>query len=185
MRGHGVILAAGAIGALLLAGEVALARGALALRAEVAERLDHCKDDEIIAVERLRVCSELAEDTELPAEVRAEAMVNRGMVLLDEGEIAKAMADFDAAIVQNPLDPVAHAYRGEVFKVHGQLAQALAAYDVAISLDTNSADLFANRGDLHRQLGERDKARADFEAALKIEGEHDTAMAGLAELNRK
>jgi tetratricopeptide (TPR) repeat protein len=124
-------------------------------------------------------------NTQLPPAVRAEALVNRGIVLLDDGRPALAMADFEAAIVLNPSDPLAHAYRGEVFKARKQPADALAAYDIAIRLDGNSADLFANRGELHRELGAFDKARADFEAALKIERDHDTAIAGLKALVKK
>jgi Tfp pilus assembly protein PilF len=155
------------------------------LPADVAELLDHCKDDEIYNDERRRVCSELIEDTQVPPEVRAEALVNRGIVLLGDGETNEAMADIEAAIVLNPLDPVAHAYRGEVFKARGHLEQALSAYDTAVSLDGNSADLFANRGDIQLQLGATDKAKSDFEAALKIEREHDIAIAGLEALARK
>jgi tetratricopeptide (TPR) repeat protein len=157
----------------------------LALPNDVETLLGDCKDDEIISAERQLLCSELVGNTQLPPAVRAEALVHRGIVLLDDGHANLAMADFEAAIVLNPADPVAHAYRGEVFKTRGQLAEALAAYDTAIALDENSADLFANRGDLHRQLGARDKARADFEAALKIENDHRTAIAGLKALTKK
>ena len=160
-------------------------KGSLALPNDVAALLDDCKDDEIIAAERQSLCSELIGNTQLPAAVRAEALVNRGIVLLDDGHLNLAMADFEAAIVLNPGDPVAHAYRGEVFKARGQLTDALVAYDTAIELDRNSADLFANRGDIHRLLGARDKAHADFEAALKIERDHHTAIAGLKALAKK
>ncbi len=152
---------------------------------EVAALLDDCKDDEIKAVERQHICTELVGNTLLPAAIRAEALVYRGIVLLDDGHVNLAMADFEASIVLNPHDPMAHAYRGEVFKARGQLKNALAAYDTAISFDGNSADLFANRGDLHRQLGAPAKAKADFQAALKIERQHDIAIAGLQALSKK
>ncbi len=152
---------------------------------DVAALLDDCKDDEIKAAERQYICTELVGNTQLPPAVRAEALVYRGIVLLDDGHVNLAMTDFEAAIVLNPRDPVAHAYRGEVFKARGQLKEALAAYDTAISFDGNSADLFANRGDLHRQLGAPAKAKADFQAALKIEREHDIAIAGLQALSKK
>ena len=160
-------------------------KDALSLPNDLAALLDDCKDDEIKGAERQHICSELVGNTQLPPAVRAEALVNRGIVLLDDGHVNLAMVDFDAAILLNPHDPVAHAYRGEVFKTRGQLKEALAAYDTAISFDDKSADLFANRGELHRQLGAPAKAKADFEAALKIEREHDIAIAGLQALSKK
>jgi tetratricopeptide (TPR) repeat protein len=160
-------------------------KDAISIPNDVAALLDDCKDDEINSAERQSVCTDLIGNTQLPPAVRAEALVNRGIVLLDDGHANLAMADFDAAILLNPHEPVAHAYRGEVYKARGQLQEALAAYDTAISFDDKSADLFANRGDLHRQLGAPDKAKADFEAALKIEREHDIAIAGLQALSKK
>lgn len=165
--------------------ETVASKDAGSLPNDVAVVLDDCKDDEIIGIERQNLCSELIGNTQLPPAVRAEALVNRGIVLFDDGHLSLAMADFEAAIVLNPHDPLAQAYRGEVLKARGQLTDALSAYDTAISLDGNSADLFANRGDLHRQLGAPDKARDDFEAALKIERKHDTAIAGLKAIAKK
>jgi tetratricopeptide (TPR) repeat protein len=167
---------------VLLVAAVASPRGAIAMPSTVDELLDHCRDDEIYNDERQRVCSTLIGNDHLSAEVRAEALVHRGTVLLAEGRADLAMADFEAAIVLNPRDPVAYAYRGEVHKVSGQLEKARAEYDLAISLDRASADLFVNRGEIHRQLGALDKARADFETALKIEPDHYVARNNLKAL---
>lgn len=176
--------AAGALGALLLVAAVASPRGAIAMPSSVDELLDHCRDDEIYNDERQRVCSTLIGYDHLSAEVRAEALVHRGTVLLAEGRADLAMSDFEAAIVLNPRDPVAYAYRGEVHKASGQLEKARAEYDLAISLDRASADLFVNRGEIHHQLGARDKARADFETALKIEPDHYVARKNLKALSK-
>ena len=197
MRNWQVRATAGTFAALLMisgsvlgmaqaaAPDAVASKDTLTLPNDVAALLDDCKDDEIIAAERQILCTELIGNTQLAPSVRAEALVYRGIVLLDDGHVNLAMADFEAAVVLNPSDPMAHAYRGEVFKVRNQPVDALAAYDTAVSLDGDSADLFANRGELHHQLGARDKARADFEAALKIERDHRTAIAGLKALTRK
>jgi tetratricopeptide (TPR) repeat protein len=197
MRDWKTGMTAGTLAALLLisgpvhspaqgaAPEAVASKDSVSLPNDVAALLDDCKDDEIKGAERQHICTELVGNTQLPAAVRAEALVYRGIGLLDDGHVNLAMADFEAAIVLNPHDPVAHAYRGEVFKARGQLKDALAAYDTAISFDGNSADLFANRGDLHRQLGAPAKAKADFQAALKIEREHGVAIAGLQALSKK
>ncbi len=184
MRGPRVAIAAGAFGVLLSISPATVTRGAIAMPSSVAEILDDCKDDEIFNEERRRVCSELIDDVQLPAEVRAEALVNRGIVLLSEREPDRAMADFEAAIALNPRGAVAYAYRGEVHKAKGRLENARAEYDIAISLDGGSADLFVNRGEIHRQLGARDKARSDFETALRIEPDHYVARDNLKSLSR-
>lgn len=184
MRSLKVSMAAGAMGTLLLVSAVALPSGAIAMPANIDELLDHCKDDEIYNDERQRVCSVLIEDGQLSTEMRAEALVHRGAVLLAEGRADLAMADFEAAVVLNPRNPVAYAYRGEAHKASGQLEKARAEYDTAISIDSVSADLFVNRGEIHLQLGARDKARADFETAIKIEPDHYVARNSLKALSK-
>jgi tetratricopeptide (TPR) repeat protein len=179
-----VAIAAGALGVLLSVSPATVTRGAIAMPSSVAEILDDCKDDEIYSAERQRLCSELIDDSQLPAEVRAEALVNRGIVLLSERETDRALADFEAAIALNPRDAIAHAYRGEVHKAKGQFEKARSEYDIAISLDGASADLFVNRGEIHRQLGARDKAKSDFETALRIEPDHYVARDSLKSLSK-
>ena len=184
MRSLKLSMAARAISTLLAVSAVALPTGAIAMPASVDELLDHCRDDEIYNDERQRVCSSIIEDGQLSTELRAEALVHRGAVLLAEGRADLAMADFEAAVVLDPRNPVAYAYRGEAHKASGQLEKARAEYDIAISIDSVSADLFVNRGEIHLQLGARDKARADFETALKIEPDHYVARDNLRALSK-
>lgn len=152
---------------------------------DVADRLADCQDDEVENDERHAICSAIIDDVSQPEDLRAEALVNRGIVYLDEQKAEQALADFEQAVTFNPSYPSAHAYRGEAFKALGQLDKALVSYDTAVSLDDASADLYAYRGTVHLKMGAPDKARADFEAALKIESNHDIATAAMEELNKK
>ncbi|MEO8651269.1 MAG: tetratricopeptide repeat protein, partial [Hyphomicrobiaceae bacterium] len=127
----------------------------------------------------------IIDDVSLPEDLRAEALVNRGIVYLEDDKPDLALADFEQAIAFNPSYPVAHAYRGEAHKAKGQFAEALSDYDTAISLDVASADLFAYRGEIHRRMGTLDMARADYEAAIRLQREHDIAVAGLKALGGK
>jgi tetratricopeptide (TPR) repeat protein len=184
MRRQALAVAAGVI-CVLLAGAVMPPGGARASAEDVMEKLADCQDDEIDNEERAHLCTRLIEDTSLSEELRAEALVNRGIVHLEEDRLEAAIADFEQAIAFNPSYPAAHAYRGETHKAMGKLDKALADYDTAISLFTESADLYANRGDIHRLMGSFDKARGDFEAALKLEQGHEPASAGLKVLPEK
>jgi tetratricopeptide (TPR) repeat protein len=169
----------------LLAGSVVAPGTARAAADDISERLGDCQDDEIDNDERALICTRIIDDSGLPEDLRAEALLNRGIVHLEEDRLDLAMADFEQAIAFNPTYPAAHAYRGEVHKARGQLAEALADYDRAISFFDESADLFANRGEIHRLLGTADKAKADYEAAIRLERTHDVAVLGMKALARK
>ena len=185
MRRLGLAVAAGALCALL-ASSAMPPTGAHASSDDIVEMLGDCQDDEIVSDERAAICSRIINDTTLPEEIRAEALLNRGIVYLDDNNSTLALADFEQAIALNPEYPSAHAYRGEAHKALDKLDQALADYDTAVALDkAQSADIVALRGDVHRRMGNLDKAKADYEAALKLEAEHDIATAGMKALALK
>jgi tetratricopeptide (TPR) repeat protein len=169
----------------LLAGTVVPPDGARATADDVSERLGDCQDDEIDNDERAQICTRIIDDVSLPEDLRAEALVNRGIVHLDERKPTLALADFEQAIAFNPGYPAAHAYRGEAHKAMEQFDKALADYNRAIALDAASADLYAFRGEVHRRMGAFDKARGDYEAALRLERGHDIALLGMKALGLK
>jgi len=177
-------VAAGVLCALL-AGAVVPPGGARAAADDVSERLGDCQDDETENDDRTEICTRIIEDMSLPEDLRAEALINRGIVHLDERKPKLALADFEQAIAFNPEYPAAHAYRGEAHKAMELFDKALSDYDRAIALDASSADLYAFRGDVHRRMGAHDKARADFETALRLERGHEVAILGMRALGIK
>ena len=184
MRRPILAIAAGLL-SVLLAGVLVSPSGVRASADDVAERLGDCQDDEIDNDERVQTCTRLIEDTSLPEDLRAEALLNRGIVHLEERKPALALADFEQAIAFNPEYPTAHAYRGEAHKAMEQFDKALADYNRAIALDGSSADLYAFRGEVHRRMGTFDKAKSDFQTALKIEAGHEIAVLGMKALGIK
>ncbi len=185
MRRLMMAVAAGALCALLV-NTVGLPGGARASSEDIMETLGDCQDDEIENDERVDICTRIADDPTLPEDLRAEALLNRGIVHLDDRKLELALADFEKAIAFNPEYPTAHAYRGEANKALDRLDVALADYNKAVALDmAQSADFLAFRGQLHRRMGTFDKAKADFEAALKLEREHEVAIAGMEALGLK
>ena len=184
MRHPMLVVAAGVLCALL-AGVVVPQGSVRAAADDVAERLGDCQDEEIDNDERAQICSRIIDDPSLPEDLRAEALINRGIVHLEEKKPKLALADFEQAIAFNPEYPAAHAYRGEAHKAMDQFDKALSDYDRAVALDATSADLYAYRGDVHRRMGALDKARADFETALRLERGHEVAILGMKALGIK
>ena len=182
---HPVLVVAAGVLCALLAGVVVPPGSVRAAADDVSERLGDCQDDEVDNDERAQICTRIIEDESLPEDLRAEALINRGIVHLEERKPTLALADFEQAIAFNPEYPAAHAYRGEAHKALDQFDKALSDYDRAIALDGASADLYAYRGDAHRRMGAFDKARADFEAALRLEREHEVAILGMKALGIK
>jgi tetratricopeptide (TPR) repeat protein len=185
MRRLVLAVAAGAL-CVLLASAAVLPGDARASAEDITETLGDCQDDEIENDSRVDICSRLADDTSLPEDLRAEALLNRGIVYLDEKQPERALEDFDKAIAFNPEYPTAHAYRGEANKALDRLEQALVDYNTAVALDKGqSADFLAFRGQVHRRMGSFDKAKADYESALKLETGHEIAVAGMRALGIK
>ena len=179
-----LVVAAGMLCALL-AGMVVPQGSLRAAADDVAERLGDCQDDEIENDDRAEICTRIIDDMSLPEDLRAEALINRGIVHLEEKKPKLALADFEQAIAFNSEYPAAHAYRGEAHKAMDLFDKALSDYDRAIALDSASADLYAYRGDVHRRMGTFDKARSDFEAALRLERGHEVAILGMKALGIK
>ena len=184
MRRPVLAVAAGVLCALA-AGAVVPPGGARAAADDVLQRLGDCQDDETENDDRIEICTDIIENMSLPEDLRAEALINRGIVHLDERKPKLALADFEQAIVFNPGYPAAHAYRGEAHKAMELFDRALADYDRAVALDGESADLYAFRGDVHRRMGALDKAKVDFETALRLERDHEIAILGMKALGIK
>jgi tetratricopeptide (TPR) repeat protein len=180
-----ILVVAAATLCALLVGVVVPPPSVRAAADDISERLGECQDEEIENDDRAEICSRIIDDESLPEDLRAEALINRGVVHLEEKKPELALADFERAIAFNPEYPAAHAYRGEAHKAMEQFDKALSDYHRAIALDDTSADLYAYRGDIHRRMGAFDKARADFEAALRIEREHEVAILGMKALGIK
>ena len=106
---------------------------------------------------------------------------NRGETFAAAGQIDKALADYDKAIVLtdgNPAFPKtgvfasiaysAYNNRGGIFYSMGLLDKAIKDFDRAIALDSSSYQAFINRGSAFLVAGQLDKARADYDTAIAL-----------------
>jgi protein O-mannosyl-transferase len=103
---------------------------------------------------------------------------NLGYLCVDQGELDKAIAHFEAAleIRSRKLDPhydVGSAFvqmnLADALARKGQPDEALVHYEEAIRLQPNYADAYYNRGNVLFAKGRIDEAIADWEKTLQIQ----------------
>jgi tetratricopeptide (TPR) repeat protein len=152
---------------------------------EVAEALAACQNEDKMAELRARACTLLIATPDIDADIRAEALLNRGIIKQEADDLDGAIADLSEAITLNPEYPAIYAQRAGVYEEKGLLELALADLSALIGLVPDDADTYASRGDLHARLGDSKKAAEDYRAALKLEPGNEVANAGLRSLGAK
>jgi tetratricopeptide (TPR) repeat protein len=93
---------------------------------------------------------------------------NRGLAYKKQGELDKAIADYNKAIELDPQLAVAYYNRGKDYEDQGELDKAIADFTKAIELDPTDAVTYTNRGIAYRDQGELGKAEADFTKAKEL-----------------
>ncbi|MEZ4732622.1 MAG: tetratricopeptide repeat protein [Caldilineaceae bacterium] len=102
------------------------------------------------------------------ADPSAEAHVERGAALLDEGAYDEAIAAFDQALMIDADHARAYALRGQAYWLNDELEQALADLDRALALAPTEADTYRIRGAVYADLGQYPEALQDFDEALRL-----------------
>jgi tetratricopeptide (TPR) repeat protein len=128
-----------------------------------------------------------------PALEDAEAYVERGRDLVDQGLHAEAIEDFSAAIELDPSSVDAFFLRGRTHYDHAvtlaveltgqppeavpflpdevteQMKLAIADYTSALELDPEYAKAYNNRGNARATLGDLEQALEDYDRALELD----------------
>ncbi|NKB60530.1 MAG: tetratricopeptide repeat protein [Alphaproteobacteria bacterium] len=89
----------------------------------------------------------------------------RGRAKLELGDLTGAVADFDAALEQNPASALAHNERGRARHKAGDNQAAIADYNTALRLSPHYGAAYRNRGTAKIFLGQLEAAIADLDAA--------------------
>jgi hypothetical protein len=100
---------------------------------------------------------------------RASAHLSDGLASAWDGDLEKAIAAFDRALVLAPRSSSAHLNRGLARRGLGDLDRALADLDRAIAYAPQAARGYYHRSLLLRQRGDRRRARADEERAVELD----------------
>lgn len=110
----------------------------------------------------------------------AIAMIDEGNALEEQGQIAEAMARYDAAARLDPNCARAHLNRGNILLASLQFDEARRAYHLAITCDPKYAAAHFNLGNLNHRAGEFELASNNYQAAIAIKPDFADAFVALA-----
>lgn len=91
-----------------------------------------------------------------------------GSVYLQEGNINKAIDEFNLALKINPDLAEAYNNRGRAYQDSGDINQAILDYTRAININPDFVEAYNNRGIAYKKKNEFDKAISDYNRALKL-----------------
>ncbi len=104
------------------------------------------------------------------------AHMNRAVAHEKAGRLAEAIADYDAAIDQDPAYAEAYANRGVAYEKAGKIDQAIADYQKAIALDPSSAQTYFNLGTVYLGAGRLVDAVEQYDRAISLDPRHADAF---------
>jgi tetratricopeptide (TPR) repeat protein len=103
----------------------------------------------------------------------AGAHLERGRALIAQGQLERAIAEFDRAIKLDPDAVEIYAARGFAYIALGQLERGIADYDTAIELESENPILYNDRGFAYAELGKYERAVADYDKAIELDPDYD------------
>jgi protein O-mannosyl-transferase len=92
----------------------------------------------------------------------------RSFAFRENGQLDKAMADYNKAIALNPSHWPSYVKRANMFEGMELFDKAVADYNKAIALNPSDSGMYYNRGMLFEKIGQREKAIADYEKAIAL-----------------
>lgn len=107
-----------------------------------------------------------------------------GVIAQERGDLATALARFDAAIAINPREPTFHYHRAVTLQALHRTDDARHAYERALELKPDHVRALENLGVLYSSCGNRDAARTTLERALTLTPDAPQLLANYAEVLR-
>ena len=98
-----------------------------------------------------------------------ETIKTRGVIYRNYGQYDKAIADYKAALENDPTDGHTYYSIGRCYELSGDRETALRYYNEGIDVDKESSHLFSCRADLLLARGDTLQAMADYEKVLEID----------------
>lgn len=92
----------------------------------------------------------------------------RGQELLEAGDVAGALAEYEAAAHLTPNDPEMLLRVGVLRKMSGDETGAETAFEMARRLERSQEEFLVRRGAVFLELGDIEAARADAEEAVRL-----------------
>lgn len=101
--------------------------------------------------------------------------VKQGLEYYEQGELDKAMAEFDKAIELEPDNVDAHRNLGTVYGEQGKWEESAAAYEQAIELAPDFGEAYGDIVAAYIKLGKLEEAAAAGEKAIELAPDYATA----------
>jgi protein O-mannosyl-transferase len=91
-----------------------------------------------------------------------------GTIYSQEGNVKRALQEFNTAIQINPNFAEAYSNRGLIYSRQGDFNQALQDFSQAIQINPDYAEAYSNRGLIYSRQGDFNQALQDFNQAIQI-----------------
>ncbi len=141
-----------------------------------AEQRRWCEGEDGATVEqRIEGCSAIIKARRDKGEKLAEAFNNRGIAYRSQGELNKAIADYNVAIKLYSKSAFAFNNRGVAYDHKGDYDRAIADFDQALKLQPFALAYF-NRGNAHLAKAKFDHAIDDYNQAIRMQPDFAAAL---------
>ncbi|MDR6195238.1 tetratricopeptide repeat protein [Siphonobacter sp. SORGH_AS_0500] len=98
----------------------------------------------------------------------SEALTNRGLSYLQQGDTEKALSDLNNSLKINPKLGSTYQNRGNLFSLEGQYAPARKDLEEAVKLIPDSSSAWALLGNAQYMTGQEDLAFSSFDKAAQL-----------------
>jgi|MEHZ01.4.fsa_nt_MEHZ011150796.1_10 tetratricopeptide (TPR) repeat protein len=131
-------------------------------------------------------CNEAIREGRLSRRDKAATYINRGIIRVNMGDIARAQQDYLSALDISDRSPETFINLGNLQYMMQDYSSAISDYDHAESLGlTQRHVLFLNRGMAYMRVGQFDIAEAEYLKALEVRPDWLNAQDKLADLVEK
>ena len=107
---------------------------------------------------------------------------NRGNFYRNQGEISKALQDYNKALKINPLYYRAYGNRSNIHLNNGNYEAALNDVNKVLELSPNDVNAISNRGIIFSRQQDYDKALQEYNRALQLQPNHTNTLGSRAAL---
>ena len=107
-----------------------------------------------------------------------QALMLKGRLLAMTGDVAGALAAWDALVAVNPFNFDAYVAKAGLLTDQGKAAEAVAVIDEALELSSAIPQLYKARGRARLALGDKDGAAEDVRKALELRPEDAASIDG-------
>lgn len=107
----------------------------------------------------------------------SQMFVKRGMGLEQQGDLLRAIDDYDTALRITPNDASVMLRRGIAFSRKGDLDRAIANFDAALRVKPDFPEVFLARANIWEQKRQFERAINDFNEASRLIQSHSKLSA--------